>query len=189
MKVNRKLTIAIISVFLLISFIVFFCLRDNTKKDIEDALGVEIDFNISNVHYSTASFSPDWINPYNTYISFETSLNDYNTFVKEKLGLVKYSRSPETDSLLCLYKFDPFFYNYFWSFKGTNYSRDHQFFKKYEESISWWSPIDTIRENLYANYYNFENKKHVVNCTCEHWTGKILSQYLNGKVFILIEVY
>jgi hypothetical protein len=154
------------------------------RREIEKSLGLKLNQKIDEVKYYKVKLEPEYIYPYNEYIVLNGDRNVFQRLVTE-LNLVK-NDSISVDSLLCLKRKNNYGY-YSESFKGIrSINHPESVVLKTEKNIGWWKPNYDSKENTFVGYYNDRSNPKVVSCRGD-WKGRLVIQYNDNKIFILIE--
>lgn len=161
------------------------CVSDKEDKiQIESSLGLKLKSSIDRVHYFKLLYDPSYLYPYNEYILLEANAEYFSDLVHD-LKLTK-SDTADIDSLLCLTRKDHCGY-YGNEFKYmTSINNPVERSEEVEKDLDWWKSNKASTVNTYVGYYNDKLKNKIVQCN-EKWTGRIAVQYLDGKIYILIE--
>lgn len=166
------------------------CNRFADVSELEHTLGLSLnDYKIEKLHMEKRLWSPDYVRPYNLYISFETSERDairlFNTLGLQKYDESKLAMQYGEDSIFCFFVTGGV--KSFWSIVPTD-TIDYSY--KEAKSIKWWLPDTRDTDYLYAFYYSAATETKsakVVPCKDGPY-GKIVAQYVpeQRKVYILI---
>jgi len=157
-------------------------IHENYILEVESYLNANLKVNDGNIYYFKKEFDPSFQNPNNKYIRVDCKEKFYQNLINN-LGLVSSSDSLNGEAL-CLNSLN--LSNRFWGYKGEN-SISLNFD---EDKINWWLKKNEEFKWHYGGHYD-NSQKSVIDCTNKVYrpSGRILSSYIEGKAFFLIEDY
>lgn len=189
-----KYLLIILSVIMTIGILCSSCRQKSYTNinELEYLLGTDLSgYEIEELNIEKKLWSPDYVRPYNVYISFKTTDEDAEA-IFSILNLEKYSKSKSIiqygeDSIFCFYQMSGLVNN-FWSIVPKDTSSYNY---KETKSIKWWQPDKTNLENSYAFFYKMpmkDSSAKIVPCK-DGFDGRIIGQYVpkQHKIYILIK--